>query len=335
MTRSSAVRKFAGPRGSVAWGKTLSNQTVNRKNAGVMLFAAMLIVCSLAVGCSKENPKPVSSNISAPQTPSPAPVSTAPAPVMQAAAKPTAKKAVKRPANVTYADTTNGISFDYPRRYALETGNAATDLVASSPLPMNFVQPGGVALAAVEVPMTGFANTDFSSAFFNVSVHKTLTAETCQEFSVTKAPSAPVESATSTQTTSASVSNPTETASATTSASSQSQPTKLMIGKLELQGTETVVGDNGRNTEAKYFHVFQNGACYEFALNLTTSAPDKEVETKQVDRKQIFDRLEKILATVKIAPVEATPEVTASAPAAATTVPASTQATAAPAAPAQ
>ncbi len=49
---------------------------------------------------------------------------------------------------------------------------------------MNFVQPGGVALAAVELPETNYANTDFSSAFFNVSVHKSLTADQCTEFAV-------------------------------------------------------------------------------------------------------------------------------------------------------
>ena len=49
---------------------------------------------------------------------------------------------------------------------------------------MNFVQPGGVALAAVELPETSFTNTDFSSAFFNVSINKTLTADQCSEFAV-------------------------------------------------------------------------------------------------------------------------------------------------------
>ncbi|MFZ1156274.1 MAG: hypothetical protein WAO10_00740, partial [Candidatus Sulfotelmatobacter sp.] len=73
-------------------------------------------------------------------------------------AKPAAKKVVrKRPATVTYADQTYGVTFEYPRKYGLETGNAATELVASSPLPMNFVVPGGVALAAVELPETAFA----------------------------------------------------------------------------------------------------------------------------------------------------------------------------------
>ena len=114
-----------------------------------------------------------------------------PAPVLQATAKPAAKKVVhKKPATVNYADKAYGVTFEYPRRYAIETGDAAGDFWPRIPMAMNFVEPGGVALAAVELPETGFANTDFSSAFFDVSVHKSLTADQCTEFAVPQ-PKAP------------------------------------------------------------------------------------------------------------------------------------------------
>jgi len=73
---------------------------------------------------------------------------------------------------VTYADKTSGISFQYPRKYALETGTAANELVSSDPVPMDFVQPGGVALAAVALPESAYPNSDLASAFFGVSVNK-------------------------------------------------------------------------------------------------------------------------------------------------------------------
>ena len=114
--------------------------------------------------------------------------------------KPAPKKVVhKKPATVNYTDKTYGVTFEYPRRYAIETGNAASDLLMSSPIPMNFVQPGGVALAAVELPETSFTNTDFSSAFFNVSVNKTLTADQCTEFAVPQPKVVPVAAATPAQ----------------------------------------------------------------------------------------------------------------------------------------
>jgi hypothetical protein len=94
----------------------------------------------------------------------------------------------------------------------------------------------------------------------------------------------------------------------------------MMIGEMELVSSETLANDGTREEAAKYYHSFQGGKCYEFALKVAT-----EVETdeggKRVDREEIFKRLEKILATVKINPVS-TPEVTASAPAVAPVSPA-------------
>ena len=294
----------------MTWGKTTS----------VAVFAAVLIICSVTVGCSSDQPKPVSSsNIQAPQ-PQVQPQPT-PAPMMQAEDKHVPKKPVvhKKPATVNYTDKAYGVTFEYPRRYAIETGNAATEVVQTSAIPMNFVQPGGVALAAVELPETGFMNTDFSSAFFNVSVNKNVSSDQCTEFAVPQAKisvDADVASATTTdaakqdapksdvQTTSA---NTDSTKSATDSASNS----KLMLGDMELRATEAVSGEGTRQNDSKYFHIYQNGACYEFALNVTTDA-SAEGLVKHVDRDKVFNRLQQILATVKINPIA--PEVTAEAP---------------------
>jgi hypothetical protein len=252
-----------------------------------------------------------------------------PAPIVQAENKPTPKRSVvhKKPATVNYTDKTYGVTFEYPRRYAIETGDAASELIQTNPVPMNFVQSGGVALAAVELPETGFINTDFSSAFFNVSVHKTLSADQCSEFAVPQSkPVAKSEtSAASTEVaktevakqdstpvtkTDAQPTASTEQAKSSTPASDASSNSKLMLGNMELRATEAVTGEGTRQSDSKYFHVFQNGSCYEFALNVTT---DKSADgvTKHVDRDKVFSRLEQILSTVKIAPATVTPEVTA------------------------
>lgn len=84
------------------------------------------------------------------------------------------------------------------------------------------------------------------------------------------------------------------------------------MGDLELQSAEAVAGEGNRQSDTKYFHLFQNGGCYEFALNVTTIAHETEGGMKHVDRDKVFNRLSAILATVKINPVA--PEVTASAP---------------------
>ena len=118
--------------------------------------------------------------------------------------------------------------------------------------------------------------------------------------------------------------------SSTESAASPEQPTaakpstepasnsKLMLGDLELRATEAVSGEGTRQSDSKYFHVFQNGSCYEFALNVTTDASEEGL-VKHVDRDKVFTRLEQILATVKIDAVKinpvAPPEVSAETPA--------------------
>jgi hypothetical protein len=189
----------------------------------------------------------------------------------------------------------------------------------------------------VELPETAFADTDLSAAYFNVSVNKDVTAEQCGEFAVpqpkvvassdaTQAPApaeqnaqAPTTTVTATPTpvasapaTSTAVS-PTPAISTSATSAAATSTSKLMLGDMELQSAEAVAGEGNQQSDTRYFHIFQNGGCYEFALNVTTMAHETEGAMKHVDRDKVFNRLAAIMATVKINPVAA-PEVTASAP---------------------
>jgi hypothetical protein len=281
--RFNSASRIAGTHNPTAW----------EKNASALLFAALLVVCSITVGCSKDRPQPVSSSqMPTTQSSNPAvstdllPASSVPEPAKKAPKK----VARKRPSTVTYSDKTYGVSFQYPRKYALDTGDAANELIASGLVPMNFTQPGGTALAAVSLPATSFPGTDFESGLFNVSVNKNISAEDCGKFALPQPdPKAPADSGT------------------------QAAASKLIVGELELESTEAVAAEGSKQSDAKYFHVFQNGACYEFALKVGTMASGTETATKHVDHDKVFSRLEKILATTKITPAAA-PEVVASAP---------------------
>jgi hypothetical protein len=313
LLRTASFRRTAETLDSISCAKTHLAKS-NFDTTGTLIFAALLIACSLTVGCSSDQIKPISSANPTPiMQPTTLDVTTpAPVPVQQAAAKPARKKVVRKaPATLTYADKTSGVSFQYPRKYALKTGDAASELVASGPVPMDFTQPGGMALAAVTLPDGVYPNSDLASAFFNVSMNKNVTVEQCGEFSVPQPnPAAPADPAIQ------------ATAQVSTPPASGQPMSKLMIGDLELQSTEsTASGENGRGTReatSKYYHVFQNGACYEFALQVATNnpkaetsgetTPATEITTKHIDRGEVFKRLEKILATVKINPVVA-PEV--------------------------
>jgi hypothetical protein len=311
---------FNAVRGIASTGSADGREKNNfAQNASILVFAGLLIVCSLAVGCSSEKPKNESSNNQSPMaqmTPPAvvAPPSVAPTPVPPLSAKPVRKKVVRRaPPAMTYADKISGVSFQYPRKYSLKTGEGANELVSKDPTPMGFVQPGGVAVAAVVVPEGMYPKSDLASAFFDVSVNKTLTAEQCSSFPAGK------ENTIAAQGTAPTGAAP-EAATTTTATPTPTHTSKLMIGDLELQSSETVTSLGNGKEASRYYHVFENGACYELALKVATTGEIDE-GGKAVDRDEVFKRLGTILATVKINSVKGA-EVTASVPTAAAETPA-------------
>ena len=188
------------------------------------------------------------------------------------------KKAVrKRPSVVKYADPVYGVSFRYPRKYSLKTGEeAAKDWDGFGPVPTNFVQPGSVTIASVELPSSSYPGTDFTSAIFNVSVHRNLTPAECGQFALADRNDA--DSAT---------------------------PAKVKLSQTEYDEMEAVGLHGMKQADAKYYHVYQNDACYEFALGLGTEGEGTGT-VDQVDREKVFRKLETILATVEIKPQPAT-----------------------------
>ena len=110
-----------------------------------------------------------------------------------------------------------------------------------------------------------------------------------------------------------------------------STPVKIepvKIGAIEFHEIESP-GAMTKQADAKYYHAFNNGACYEFALGIATDAEGngKVEEITPVDRDMVFAKLEKILATVKFQPAVA-PETQATVPAVADTTPADSSNTA-------
>jgi hypothetical protein len=246
------------------------------------LLAIILLQTS---GCSKESSKPtvpVPSNQALLNQPA-TPISNPPSSVSTTATvppTPAPKKIVKaRPSTVAYTDPTSGVSFRYPRKYALKTPDASKPETASSQqFDMNFVQPGGVDVASVELPKGAYPGTDLSSASFNVSVNKTISAEQCGQFTLLQLASSDELSV---------------------------QPARIKLGGQQLEEMEAISGPDGKQADAKYYHLFENGACYEFALGISTQSDSDEDGLMPVDREEVFRRLERILATVKISTPEA------------------------------
>src|SRR5216683_3206861 len=85
------------------------------------------------------------------------------------------------------------------------------------------------------------------------------------------------------------------------------KPANAKLGANEFAELDQMNGQpNGQpngQSDLKYFHLFKNGACYEFALDVETSRkPD--VDLAQADRGKLFQQLEKILTTARIKDVE-------------------------------
>jgi hypothetical protein len=151
------------------------------------------------------------------------------------------------------------------------------------PLQTDFVQPSGVTVVAVEMPRNAFPGADVSSAFFGISVNPGLGPAECSQFASSH-PASPEAEAGS--------------------------PSRVKIGALELDKAEEM----SEETDTRYYHVFQSGVCYEFALGLGSPKNGPDNQSRGSDSEAVFAKLEKILSTVKLQ-AQVVPEVAAQAPA--------------------
>ncbi len=261
------------------FGTTLSSWSRQQKLAMIAGFAILGLLLAVSA-CSKQSPKPalvgVSSPASTPGTP-PAVAALVTTPTAVASPAPKKKAPKKRPANVVYSDPNSGVSFLYPRKFALTSGDKAQpQLAGMGEVPMNFVEPGGVAVATVAVPSGSYPGTDFASAFFNVNVNRGLSEQQCEHFAFVDTRDADGEPV---------------------------DAEEVKIGSTGMETTSDFSASAMTQAETQYYHSYENGACYEYVLGLSTAGyGTKDVERVNLD--EVFARLEKILATVKIAPVE-------------------------------
>lgn len=189
------------------------------------------------------------------------------------------KKTVARPSTVAFADSIYGVSFRYPRIYTLMTPDKAKLNESVEKVGMNFIQPGGVTVATIALPNAK------ATSLFKVSVNKELSEQQCEQFlepdGSDVAGNSPVDT------------------------DDDSIPTKI-----SLRGTDyTRVEAGTEQSDVRYYHHFDNGACYEFAMAVEEPADN----SKPMDHFELFDKLERILASVKIK-AEPVPAVTAAIP---------------------
>ncbi len=264
-------------------GTTLSSWSRQQKIAMISGFTILGILIALSA-CSKQSPKPALVGISAQEaqsstaaaTPAPPTTPTTPTPVANETKKKTHKK---RPAAlVTYNDPKTGVSFRYPRKYELASGDTVQpEIEGLGPVPMNFVQPGGSAVAMVAAPSTTYPGTDFTTAFFHVNVNRSLSEQECSQFGIvdTRNPHGePMDAE------------------------------KLQVGSTYMEKTSNFAGDAMKQAETQYYHRYENGSCYEFVLGLGTAGYGTDKGVVAINHEDVFAKLEKILASVKFESVE-------------------------------
>jgi len=263
-------------------GTTLSSWSRQQKLAMIAGFAILGLLLAVSA-CSKQSPKPALVGVSNPASNSAtAAAATTPVTTTTAAASPAStkktQKAKKRPANVTYSDANSGVSFLYPRKSTLISGDKALPQFADlGDASMNFVQPGGVAVATVELPSGSYPGTDFASAFFNVNVNRSVSEQECAHFAFVDSRNADGEPV---------------------------DAEKVKIGSTDMEMTSNFSANAIKQAEKQYYHSYENGACYEYVLGLGTEGFATEGGVEHVNRDEVFAKLKKILATVKINPVE-------------------------------
>jgi hypothetical protein len=282
-----------------------SNEKPGGKQRTAVLVASLIATALLGVfvlesGCSKESNQSAAiasptQTAASPMSPlmSPAPIPTSTAVATQSPAK---KKSRQHKLSAsTYTNPVYGVSFRYPKYDTLKEGDEANlELDDLGSPEMNFVQPGGSTISAVELPRKFYAGTDFASAFFNVSVNPKLTAAECEQFAFVD----------------------------TDDPESNPAPSKTKVGATEFHAVETFGEQENNQSDVKYYHVFQNGNCYEFALGVETVAetiPDDlsdDNNVKPVNRQEVFRQLNWMLSTVKVQPLaeKPVPQVAADAP---------------------
>ena len=261
-------------------GTTLSSWSRQQKLAMIAGFGILGLLLAVSA-CSKQSPKPALVGVSSPASNSPTPAATATPAATSAVATPTIatkKTHKKRPANVTYTDPNSGVSFLYPRKFALTAGDKAQPQFAVlGDASMNFVQPGGFTVATVEMPAGLYPGTDFASGFFNVNVNRSVSEQECGHFAVVDSHNidgAPVDAE------------------------------KVEIGSTDMETTSNFSASAMTQSETQYYHSYENGACYEYVLSVGTAGYGAKDGVEPVNRDEVFAKLEKILATVKINPVE-------------------------------
>jgi hypothetical protein len=170
-----------------------------------------------------------------------------------------------------YNEPEYGVSFQYPRNYALEEGELEEAISgAKSQTELGEEQPEAVLLATVVVPEDGYPNTTFIEGSLQFAVDPSLMPGSCKEL-----------------------------------LSDLGSGGGRRTGSINIQGVlfawaeDTTVGAEMESVERDYAG-YANGTCYEFFVHVAVGETgNSDGLEKQADAKKIVRHLEKIVSSVQ------------------------------------
>ena len=164
-----------------------------------------------------------------------------------------------------YAVPDYGISLSYPRSFVLrEPANLADE---DNPLLHQRTDgsPNQQVLARIELPDNLYPRTDFLAGYLSLAVNSTLTAEQCAQ---------------------------------SIGVDEESDPGALVINGTPFRSLQTAPDADGTHNSLREYSAFTGGVCYEVELGVVTL---NDGSITPVNHDQVFNRLDAILRTIKIA----------------------------------
>jgi hypothetical protein len=209
------------------------------------------------------------------------PTKTAPAPTGPRLATPSkqperaAKPAARESALSIYSNPEYGVSFRYPRNFALQEANDLNENAsedgsgARSQEQLAKEEPGALLIAAVVVPDDAYPNTTFAGGSLQFAVNRYLTAGSCRRELISRLGDSNGRTGTAT------------------------------VQGVEFTWADTEEGDGSTEFFERDYTGFANGTCYEFFLRIGVGTTDDADGTRPPDEKKILAHLEKVVSSLQ------------------------------------
>jgi hypothetical protein len=184
--------------------------------------------------------------------------------------RPLAKDAPREPALSGYSNPDEGISFRYPRYYALEQGELEEhSFFLKRQEDLDLEQPGARLVATLLIPEDGYPNTTFVHGSLQLAVNDSTTEQSCAEISgSTERATTPLQN--------------------------------LTLHGVLFRGEERQYLTAGTQVLERQYAGFSNETCYEFSLVVAAEVvTDPEGTTKPADEARIMRQLEKIVKSLQ------------------------------------